>query len=210
VCTFIGGVIVGCGPIHIGIVAGLIHAVIMYVLGLVGVFVMAYVIDYLAGTFDGQRNLDNAMRVSAYAPTAAWLAGVFSIIPFLGILGILGLSSIYLLHTGIVALMKPPESKTIIYTVVVIVCLLVVYLVIFGVRRAVRPRHGRRDGPYVILRQRLQMPDRTAGRDSLRGGDDGVGVDAVVAVQLGKRSGLAEMLDAERTRAVAGDRAEPG
>jgi hypothetical protein len=93
VCTFIGGVIVGYGPIHIGIVAGLIHAVIMYVLGLVGVFVMAYVIDYLAGTFDGQRNFDNAMRVSAYAPTAAWL-GEFSIIPFLGILGILGLSSI--------------------------------------------------------------------------------------------------------------------
>ena len=133
VCTFIGGVIVGYGPIHIGIVAGLIHAVVMYVLALVGVFVMAYVIDYLAGTFDGQRNLDNAMRVSAYAPTAAWLAGVFSIIPFLGILGILGLYSIYLLHTGIVALMKPPESKAIVYTVVVIVCLLVVYLVIFSI-----------------------------------------------------------------------------
>jgi hypothetical protein len=45
VCTFIGGVIVGYGPIHIGIVAGLIHAVVMYVLALVGVFVMAYLID---------------------------------------------------------------------------------------------------------------------------------------------------------------------
>jgi hypothetical protein len=29
----------------------------------------------------------------------------------------------------------------------------------------------------------------------LRGGDDGVGVDAVVAVKLGDRAGLAEMLD---------------
>ncbi len=132
VCTFIGGVIIGYGPFHLGIVAGLIHAVIMYVLGLVGVFVVAYIIDFLAGTFDGQRNLDNAMRVSAYAPTAAWVAGVFSIVPFLSILGILGLYSIYLLHTGIVALMKPPESKAIIYTIAVIVCVFVIYIVIFG------------------------------------------------------------------------------
>jgi hypothetical protein len=94
---------------------------------------MAYVIDFLAGTFDGQRNLGNAMRVSAYAPTAAWVAGVFSIIPFLGILGILGLYSIYLLHTGIVALMRPPEGKAVIYTIVVIVCLIVVYFVVFAV-----------------------------------------------------------------------------
>ena len=100
---------------------------------LVGVFVMAYVIDYLAGVFDGQRNFDNAMKVSAYAPTAAWVAGVFHIIPFLGVLSILGLYSIYLLHTGIAALMKPPESKAIIYTIAVIVCVFVVYLVIFGI-----------------------------------------------------------------------------
>jgi hypothetical protein len=133
VCTFIGGAIFGFAGMRLGIFVGLIHAVIMYVLGLVGVFVMAYVIDFLAGTFDGQRNLGNAMRVSAYAPTAAWVAGVFSIIPFLGILGILGLYSIYLLHTGIVALMRPPEGKAVIYTIVVIVCLIVVYFVVFAV-----------------------------------------------------------------------------
>ena len=133
VCSFIGGVIIGYGPIHIGIVSGLLRAIVAYVLGLVGVFVMAYVINFLARTFDGQENLDNAMRVSAYAPTAAWVAGVFSIIPLLGILGILGLYSIYLLHTGIVALMQPPESKAVIYTIAVIVCIFVVYLVIFGI-----------------------------------------------------------------------------
>ena len=133
VCTFIGGVIIGYGPFHVGIVAGLLHAIIAYVLGLVGVFVMAYVIDFLAGIFDGQKNLGNAMKVSAYAPTAAWVAGVFSIIPFLGILGILGLYSIYLLHTGIAALMRPPESKAVIYTIAVIVCVFVVYFVVFGI-----------------------------------------------------------------------------
>ena len=60
VCSFIGTVIAG-----LGIVGGLMYAVVTYVLGLVGVFVMAYVIDFLAGTFNGQKNLDNAMKVSA-------------------------------------------------------------------------------------------------------------------------------------------------
>jgi len=128
VCSFIGTVIAG-----LGIVGGMMYAVVTYVLGLVGVFVMAYVIDFLAGTFNGQKNLDNAMKVSAYAPTAAWVAGVFNIIPALSVLGILGLYSVYLLHTGIVALMKPPEGKAIIYTIAVIVCLFVVYLVVFSI-----------------------------------------------------------------------------
>jgi hypothetical protein len=52
-----------------------------------------------------------------------------------------------------------------------------------------------------------EMPYRPPQRDSLRSGDDGVGVDAVVAVEVGDRAGLAEMLDAERPHAMAKDSA---
>jgi hypothetical protein len=137
VCTFIGAVLIGYGPIRLGIVAGLLQAVVFYALTLVGVFVVAYVIDFLAGTFNGRQNLGNAMKVSAYAPTAAWVAGVFNLIPMLGVLSILGLYSLYLLHTGIAALMKPPADKALIYTIAVIVCVFVVYLIIFGILGAV-------------------------------------------------------------------------
>jgi hypothetical protein len=133
VCSFIGTSIIGFGPIRLGIVSGLLHAVVVYVLTLVGVFVVAYVIDFLAGYFDGKKNLGNAMKVSAYAPTAAWVAGVFNLIPALAILSILGLYSLYLLHTGIAALMKPPESKALVYTIAVVICVVVLWLVIFGV-----------------------------------------------------------------------------
>src|SRR3974390_1063479 len=54
------------------------------------------------------------------------------------------------------------------------------------------------------------MSDRSSRRDRLRGGDDRVGVDTVVAVELGERSGLAEMFNAERAGTVAGNGAEPG
>jgi len=107
--------------------------VVVYVLSLVGVFVVAYIIDFLAATFGAQKNSANAMRVSAYAPTAAWVAGVFNIIPALSFLGILGLYSLYLLHTGIVGLMRPAADKTIIDTIAVIVCAIIVWIIIFGV-----------------------------------------------------------------------------
>jgi hypothetical protein len=133
VCSFIGLSIIGFGPVRVGIVGGLLRAVIVYVLSLVGVFVVAYIIDFLAGTFGARKNLDNAMRVSAYTPTAAWLAGVFNLIPMLGFLSILGLYSLYLLYTGIVALMRPPSDKAVIYTIAVIVCAIVVWIIIFSI-----------------------------------------------------------------------------
>ena len=51
------------------------------------------------------------MKVSACAPTATWVAGVFNIIPALAFLGILGVYSLYPLYTGIAALMKPAGGQ---------------------------------------------------------------------------------------------------
>jgi hypothetical protein len=51
----------------------------------------------------------------------------------LAFLGILGLYSLYLLHTGIVALMKPAPDKAVLYTIAVIVCAIIVWIVIFGI-----------------------------------------------------------------------------
>src|SRR5512143_1115057 len=53
------------------------------------------------------------------------------------------------------------------------------------------------------------MEDRGAGGEAFGRIDDGVGIDAVVAVEVGNRAGLAELLDAERLDAVAADAAEP-
>lgn len=133
VAHFIGTSLIGFGPYRIGLFAGLIWAVVAYVLGLVGVYVMALIIDFLAGSFGARRDFGNAMRVASYSPTAAWVAGVFSIIPILGILGILGLYSIYLLHTGLAALMRPPADKAVIYTIAVIVAAFVIWMVIAAV-----------------------------------------------------------------------------
>lgn len=131
VCTVIGSALLGHG--RFGLFGTIVIAIVGYAIGLLGIFVMAYVIDFLAGTFGGRRDLNNAMRVSAYSPTAAWVAGVFNLIPFLGFLTILGLYSLYLLHTGIGALMRPPAQNALIYTIVAVVCMFIVWAVIMVV-----------------------------------------------------------------------------
>jgi hypothetical protein len=133
ICTFIGTSIIGIGGERIGIGLGLFRAIVVYVLTLIGFFVVGYVIDFLAGTFGARKDLQSAMKVSAYAPTAAWLAGVFNILPALSFLSILGLYSLYLLYTGIGALMRPAANNALIYTIAVIICAIIVWIIILAI-----------------------------------------------------------------------------
>lgn len=119
------------GSMRIPMGVGIRNAVVVYVLGLVGVFVLALIIDALAPTFSGQKNQIQALKVAAYSYTAAWVGGIFSLIPALAILGLLaGLYSLYLLYLGLPILMKAPQEKAVGYTVVVIIVAIVLYFVI--------------------------------------------------------------------------------
>jgi hypothetical protein len=112
------------------IARAVVGAVVSYVLALAGVFLLAMIIDMLAPTFGGTKNRMQALKVAAYSSTAAWLAGVFAILPGLSILGILGLYSIYLLYVGLPILMKSPSDKAGAYTVVVILVAVVLFMLI--------------------------------------------------------------------------------
>src|SRR5262249_28742710 len=70
VCTFIGTLFFGLDGFRVGLGFGIVRAIVAYVLSLAGVFVLAYIIVFLAGTFDAQKNLDNSMRFFTYTPTA--------------------------------------------------------------------------------------------------------------------------------------------
>lgn len=118
------------GRIGLGFVVG--AAITQYVLSLLMVFVVAFIADALATSFDGRKNLNQALKLTAYAMTAAWVAGIFVIVPVLGwLLSLLGsLYSLYLFYLGAPVLMKVPESKTVGYTVVVVLVAIVIGAVI--------------------------------------------------------------------------------
>jgi hypothetical protein len=113
-------------------------AVVSYVLALVGVYVMALIIDALAPSFGGTKDQLKAVKVAAYSATAAWLAGIFQIVPALAFLGIVGLYSLYLLWLGLPRLMRVAQDKAVGYVVVVIIVQIVVYgIVIYLASRLV-------------------------------------------------------------------------
>jgi len=134
VCGFIGASIIGIsvpilGTVRVGIVSGIASALVQYVLTFVMVYVMA-LIDGLAPTFKGQKNQANALKLAVYSMTPAWLAGVFSVIPGLRLLSILGLYGLYLLWVGLPLLMKAPPEKSTGYAAAIVVCAIIISLVI--------------------------------------------------------------------------------
>ncbi len=134
--SFIGLSLIGISMPFIGhwrqpVMNGLVHAVLMYALTLVGVFVTAYIADMLAPTFESKKNLTGAFKAVVFSYTPAWIAGILNIIPGLGILAtIAGLYSLYLLYLGLPLMMDTPEEKKIGYVVVVVVVTIVVMFVI--------------------------------------------------------------------------------
>lgn len=131
VAQLIGWLVFGVNRYRPPILSALVTTIVVYVLTLAGIYVLALIIDALAPTFNGQRNQLQALKVAAYSNTAAWLAGIFGLIPALSPLIIIGsLYSLYLLYLGLPVLMKSPRDKALVYTGVVIIAGIVVFVVI--------------------------------------------------------------------------------
>ena len=70
------------------------------------------------------------MKLAVYSMTPVWLAGVFSLIPGLRMLGALGLYGLYIFWLGVPELMKAPADKIVPYTAAAVVSGNVITLVI--------------------------------------------------------------------------------
>jgi hypothetical protein len=143
ICTFIGITLVGVSVPFVGtyrfpLMAGLTSAILSYVFGLIGVFVVALITDFLAPTFGGQKNQVQALKVAAYAYTPAWIAGALHLLPMLGVLVLLAsLYGLYLLYLGLPVLMKSPVDKAVGYTAVVVICAIIVAVVLGVITAAI-------------------------------------------------------------------------
>jgi len=136
VASIIGMSLVGFGGFRIPIASSLASGVVSYILTLVGVYILALIIDALAPTFAGEKNINQAFKVAAYSYTPGWILGVLMIIPALSPLMILGLYGLYILYLGLPVLMKSPQEKSLGYTVTVVVAAIVIFIVIGFISRA--------------------------------------------------------------------------
>jgi hypothetical protein len=136
------GHVIGLGVIGQGAMAsmtwGVAMAVITFVSAIVGLYITSYIVDFLAPNFGSQKNFGRAVQLVAYSYTPSWVAGIFYIIPALGILALLaGLYGLYLLYLGLPQIMKTPDDKVVIYLVVTIVAVIIVSFILTAILTAV-------------------------------------------------------------------------
>ena len=108
--------------------ASLKWAISMYVMSIIGVYILAYIIDVLAPTFGSNKHLPTSLKIVVFAYTAAWVGGIFSLVPTLAIFGALAsLYSLVLLYKGLQIVKEVPQNKMAGYFVAVIIASLIVY-----------------------------------------------------------------------------------
>ena len=134
IASAIGMIVFGVGAFgyswHPSPIMAVLSGVVRFGLSLVSVYIMALVIDALAPSFDGQKNFIQALKVSVYSMTAAWVVGIVGLVPMLGILGLIGLYSLYLLYLGLPKLMKAPPEKSLGYTIVAVIVTAVLWIIV--------------------------------------------------------------------------------
>ena len=140
VAAAIGMSVVGVYGFRFGVGTALTGMIVQIVMGLVMVYVLAFVINALAPQFGATADMGQAFKVAAYSPTASWVAGLVMIIPALGILALLGaLYSLYLLYVGLPKLMKPAQDKAMVYTLAVIGVMVVIAVVMAVIQSSMMP-----------------------------------------------------------------------
>jgi hypothetical protein len=120
------------GSYRVDIGTALTTAVISYVLSLVGLCIVALIVEALAPTFGGEKNRVQAFKTVAYAFTASWVASIIGIIPGLGLIAALAglIYGLYLLNLGLPFTMKCPPDKALGYTVVSVIAAIIVQILL--------------------------------------------------------------------------------
>ena len=120
------------GTIRTPIVSGLVAMVVGFGFGLLTLYLFGLIVNALAPTFGGQRDLRQAIKVAAYTATPVWIASVVGLLPTTGIVSLVQLAAaiyaIYLLVLGLPQLMQSPRAGG--YTVAVLICGLLMGLVL--------------------------------------------------------------------------------
>lgn len=116
---------------RVGIGFGFFGAIVEYGLSLGGIYVVAVIARWLAPQMGGRDDLDQALKLVAYAHTPSWVGGIFFLIPVLGILNLLlALYGLYLIYLGAEPVMGVPAERAFTYTAALVVTVIVVFVVI--------------------------------------------------------------------------------
>lgn len=113
--------------------AAIAAAIAQYVVALVIIYLLALIVDALAPTFNGTKDFTQSLKLVAYSYTAPWIAGVFLLLGTTigGLIGLLAaIYAWYTFYLGVPTLKKCPPEKAVGYTIVVVLCGIVLAIVL--------------------------------------------------------------------------------
>jgi hypothetical protein len=99
---------------------------------LVGVYLLALVIDYLAPSFESGKNFGRSLQLAVYSSTPQWIAGILLLFStkMSAAIFVISLYAIYLLAVGIPVLKGTPKDKVVGYVALTIVAMIVIGIVL--------------------------------------------------------------------------------
>ena len=108
------------------------QAAFLIVSSLLGVFVIALIINAIAPAFGALPAAGQAHKLAVYSATAFVISSVFSFGNTFATLGLIGLYSYGLLWIGLPRVMKPPADKRLPYFAAIVVVSVVIALLVAG------------------------------------------------------------------------------
>jgi len=125
----------GGGDMEMGFGAIAAMAVVGYVFSLVTLFVMSFLVNAVAPSFNGKSDMVQSTKLMTYASTATWVVGFVGWIPILG--GLISFAAIayvvYLIYLGLQPVLGVPKEKVAGLTVVIVLIYVVLAVVVSGI-----------------------------------------------------------------------------
>jgi len=120
-----------------------LYMILSYAFSLLSVYIVGFIINALASTFNSTPNLNKAMALAVYSMTPYWVSGVFYIFSWLGILVnivvmLAVLYGLYILYLGFAeGMLETAQEKVlpffIVSLVVTIVILIIISIILGGI-----------------------------------------------------------------------------
>ena len=116
---------------------GLRYAALQIIMLLGGIYITTLIINALTNKFGATKSFNSAFALVAYAYTPMFLAGIFLVWSEISWLVYpLGIYGLYLLISGLKAMMKPAEEKNNSYSAVSFIVAILIYVVLMKVSEA--------------------------------------------------------------------------
>jgi len=112
--------------------SGIQTGLVQLLSAVIGVYLLAWVIDLLAPSFESEKNFGRSLQLAVYASTPQWVAGIlllFSTTMSMLIL-VIGLYAIYLFVVGLPVLKNTPKDKVVGYVALTIIAMIVIAVVL--------------------------------------------------------------------------------